>query len=301
MIFDVLCRFAEMVSKDINQEFLCPLLRKIPVFLIEAPYKDDDTWHSSKEALLKNGFFLPFDECAIQVINECCFLFRDINPRDDGMCHRREMVIFAYDQINKCYTLFFGDLVHDIDDTGINNQSQINQILVLTRDLRAYLDTKSLDDFRRQVGEEYYVSITGGLTAHLDQAMQLIYRLNEPKNFIMEAKPKIKRSKNKKIPRLHSRPTYTVLRPNAIRRQLGMAMPQEYKGGKKRPHERRRHERFLSDDRYKYQLDGRIIDPKIIPYGPRAGQLYYKKIMVPPVWIGPSTAKKGNKIYRVIL
>lgn len=132
-----------------------------------------------------------------------------------------------------------------------------------------------------------------------------IAAINNPDTFILEKtpiSPKKKQKPGKRLRLRHERPEYTILHPNKIRKR--MCLPQIAHAGKgtgKRPHERRRHEKFLSADKYKFGKDGSILDPKIIPYGPRKGEPYYKKIIQPAIWIGPKENVVGNHRYRVIL
>lgn len=135
---------------------------------------------------------------------------------------------------------------------------------------------------------------------------KIINIINYPKNFILEkTSDKIRKSTKsfKKIARAHQRPTYTVLTPDKIRQIMGLSQPGAGIAGgrKKRPHDRRQHDAFLSNDKYRFDIKGRLIEPKVIPYGSRVGQLYFKKIRIPAIWVGASEVKKGNKIYRVIL
>lgn len=167
------------------------------------------------------------------------------------------------------------------DANGNKNTDMENKIL----------ETRLFGQFMRNVSTAYE---------------ELIY-FNSPTRFILKEtkilkkKPKSNKNKNH-IRRSNERPIYTVLKPEEIRRRLNL--PTGYTGkshSSPRPHERRRHFRFLSSDRYRYNEKGEELPRKIIPYGDRKGEEYYKKIDIPATWIGPSEAVVGSHRYRVVL
>ena len=137
--------------------------------------------------------------------------------------------------------------------------------------------------------------------------MKLLNHVNKPENFILETTPvktNKKGKKSKKIPRTHDRPIYTILQPFKIREQ--MHLPQVggtgEKGSKKKPYECRRHTRFLSDKKYRFdKVTGEELPLKVIPYGPRMGELYYKETPIPAYWVGLKENIVKGKRYRVIL
>lgn len=129
--------------------------------------------------------------------------------------------------------------------------------------------------------------------------------INKPHYFIVEEKPVLskKQNKSKKIKRSNQRPNYTILHSKYVRSKMGLPEPNRSgrKGHKKRPHDRRRVVAFLQDDIYRFDRDGKPIEPKIIPWGKDKGKLYYKISERKATWVGPDTNQVGNKIYRVIL
>lgn len=129
-------------------------------------------------------------------------------------------------------------------------------------------------------------------------AINAITYLNQPNMFILETTPtkfKNKKYNGKRIPRANQRPVYTLLKPGEIRRRMGVAEPVSTHKSPV-PHERRRHTRYYSHPRYGV---GRMA--RVIPSGPRKGQTYFQKQIIPATWIGPSSGQDDKHYYRVIL
>ena len=108
-----------------------------------------------------------------------------------------------------------------------------------------------------------------------------------PKNFILEETPKGHEklaAKGKKSLRVHQRPLYTILRPNEIRKKLGLKDPTKEKSSSGSrtvtPHERRRHPRRLTVE---------------------SGYKENRVIIIEACWVGSSEAVIGNKRYKVRL
>lgn len=147
--------------------------------------------------------------------------------------------------------------------------------------------------------------VTTLTNSQLTMAFTALNAINKPHYFIVEEKPVLpkKQNKSKKIKRSHQRPHYTVLHSKYVRSKIGLPEPNRSgrKGHKKRPHDRRRVVAFLQDDIYRFDNDGKPIEPKIIPWGKDKGRFYYKISERKATWVGPDTNQIGNKIYRVIL
>ena len=118
------------------------------------------------------------------------------------------------------------------------------------------------------------------VNTHLHTAIEEVMTFNTPDRFVLETIPSKRKRAKGRIERSDSRPTYTLLRPDAIRRTMGISSNAK-EGFKKRPHERRRHFRTYKSDRYKSAKG--------------------KTVVIPATWIGPSEAEIGNKRYRVCL
>ena len=104
--------------------------------------------------------------------------------------------------------------------------------------------------------------------------------INLPSHMIVEERPaKVRPPRSKLIPRVHERPRYTLLRPGHIRRRYpGFAKAAQ---GSPRAHERRRHLRLLSNERYVNKRGQRIV--------------------VSACWVGPTEYSAGRRTYRVLL
>ena len=140
-------------------------------------------------------------------------------------------------------------------------------------------------------------------------AYQEILYMNRPSHFILRTtntKTVNSKKKQKKLKRSHQRPLYTILRPDEIRERMGIknftdGISQGTRRNLTVPFERRRHWRYLSNDKYRYDQYGYPIEPQVIPAGQRRGELYYKRVNVPATWVGTSEKIVGNKRYKVIL
>lgn len=119
-------------------------------------------------------------------------------------------------------------------------------------------------------------SIVQDATVFMDQ----VCYINIPARFVVEERPtplKSKKNQKPRIKRTNERSTYTVLTPTEIRKTLGIGKGGE--GGKKVPHQRRRHLRVLRSDRYK-GMKG-------------------KTIVVNACWVGKRDVEFGGKKYIV--
>lgn len=111
------------------------------------------------------------------------------------------------------------------------------------------------------------------------EEMILINR--SPEYFIFEQSPlKPRLPKKGRITRSPDRSRFVPLQPDAIRRIMGLNAPPG-EGGSKSPHERRRHWRHLTSERYTH----------------KRGQ----RVLVDACWVGPSEAVVGKTRYRVRL
>lgn len=119
-------------------------------------------------------------------------------------------------------------------------------------------------------------AIMKNLSAGLQEAVYMM----QPKHFILEERPNMVRKPGVRIPRHYERSIYTLLKPGEIRKRMGLQNP-SLPGSTKEPHERAGHYRTYRHERY----------------GDKVGT----KQWIKPTWIGPSEAKVGNKLYKVLL
>lgn len=114
-----------------------------------------------------------------------------------------------------------------------------------------------------------------------------LLRMSVKTLFIQETKPK-KQSKNK-YRKTFERPVYTVLRPDAARRSMGLKSPKRTKSGEireRRAHIRREHTRELRSEVFKHK-QGQTVE--------------VRRAYIPAVWEGPSESEDNKHYYRVIL
>jgi hypothetical protein len=123
--------------------------------------------------------------------------------------------------------------------------------------------------------------------SHVSTAIEQVMYFNTPDRFVLETQRVSKKQRPRKaskgrIPRSDERPVYTLLHPSEIRRVMGIGDPASDQSGRKvRPHERRRHFRTYTSERYKSARGTTVV--------------------IPATWIGPDQASVGNKRYRVCL
>ena len=138
-----------------------------------------------------------------------------------------------------------------------------------------------------QKSSDIHVGLTAVTLRNVRVALAEVFHFNNPSRFIVEKKRlgmkpfkpgKRKKSKRPKIARSQNRPIYTLLTPKEIRDTLGFPTKA---GGRKRPHERRRHFRTLTSDKYT-KMKG-------------------KTIVIPATWIGPEAADKDGHRWKVRL
>ena len=303
---------------DYSQETLCkhvknfkPIFKDAKIFMFELEEADDDV---ARNIYSRDDFFLPYPTTALMLGKKHMCIFTDTKKDQLGIDDDRGIILIEnfgkpnpFDKtefsVNRKDPVL-SVLVADWKGTEHNKTTiEINctkaYLLTKTKILKIVKDSKDLNQRSRNY------ALFQPINDSLNDLLTLISVINNPDNFILEKRhicPSIKRKKSKK-PRLlkrSERPEYTILKPSEIRKRMGLEEP-KFTGGKKRPHERKRHESFLSNPKYRFDKKGRLLEQKIIPYGRRKGELYYKKINVPAIWIGPTENIVGNHRYRVIL
>ncbi|MFW5690788.1 MAG: hypothetical protein ACOCXY_03165 [Planctomycetota bacterium] len=141
-------------------------------------------------------------------------------------------------------------------------------------------------------GGQYYVHSPANVRQHQESVEQThraanfgvfieqLRLINLPSHMIVEDRPaKVRPPRSRLIPRVHERPRYTLLKPGHIRRRYpGFAGDTH---GSPRAHERRRHLRLLSSERYVNKRGQRIV--------------------VSGCWVGSTEYSEGRRTYRVLL
>jgi hypothetical protein len=302
MIFDQFCGIAE---RHLPQ--LIPLLRQARLFQFPGrPHEvlPRDVTDEEVEAM-RQMFFLPYPVCAIEDPASCIIL-EDTEPNQIGLGGLRRFI--------ECMP--FSDNPEDFQDplevqkTWASQMKSVNKLIpsgacaITTGRIRLDKITKDENGYSiaHYAGYVDTVCLAGKLEGlmlpptnpdndsafdrvgitNAKTALEEVAYFNRPDRFVIEksvvgSKPR----SDKKIPRSDSRPLYTALTVTEIRDSLIQSAPSSGGGGKKAPHERRRHFRTFKSERYK-SMKG-------------------KTIVVPASWIGPSEVTKGRHHYKICL
>ncbi len=295
MIFDQLCGIAERYLPD-----LIPILRKVRIFIFDVDPRSTPIKVRNPDQL--DGIFMPYSTTLFHFEN-CLYVIEDTLKDQTGASQKRRFISvdrFETKDKEKCLLICVGSFVQkkydDINGFGTMIEGLVDE--AFAGDKRYFRSFDKIDIAYDEI-DKMHNDCLRNVKAVVDFAQ----RINSSENFILETRPvKTRKSKKSdKISRIHQRPTYTLLHPDKIREQMGLPDPGIGTGVGLRPHERRRHVRYLSNSKYRFDDRGVPIEPRAIPSGPRRGELYYKRIDVPATWIGPSESRRRNKIYRVIL
>ena len=137
----------------------------------------------------------------------------------------------------------------------------------------------------KDLSDEAAENLTKAALKNCIVCFEELLHVNNPSRFILERRPIKNRAgagKNGRIPRTNERPVYTILEPGKIRQRLGLAEGEGSQGGRTvTPHERRAFFRSYKADKW-VNMKG-------------------KRIVIGATWVGPSEAKVGNHLYRVLL
>lgn len=321
MLFDRLCGIVEAHIPE-----MIPILRKAKIFefpvvpheFLPKVFSEDIEW-------FEENFFLPFPVVAIEDKASCMILF-DMHKGQKGMYEKRGFIeCMSLNADNSAFresqnpfdprnSMDFtaSKLLHEqgfaVVEAGFIEKMHFESPKKFLGEgglSKTWIASKreiKMEDFHNDWADLGHANIDGPIT-NAYAAIQEIYYFNQPELFVLEEspiKPRKKSKKRQKLLRSFERPKYTMLKPREIRKQIGLPEPRGTHASPI-PHERRRHVRWLSDPIYSKDENGEPIEPKTIPFGPRKGQIYYKHVDVPAVWIGQSENKKGHKHYRVLV
>lgn len=284
----------------------------IPHEILPREFAKDTDW-------MEQNFFLPFPVVAVEDKASCIVLF-DIGKDQKGTTDRRGfMECMAF---NSDISVFRESLNPDEKEKYENPPEEseiwhregyalvtagyIEKMTMLNTDkfIGEGAVTQSLVASKRHIkmGNLHKVHPINGPILNVYSALQEIVYFNRPDSFILQESPIKKRKKSRKVDKLlrsFERPKYTILKPGEIRKRMGL--PQLGTRNSPITHERRRHDRWLSDVRHRKDEDGNLRELKKIPHGPRAGEYYYLHVDVPATWVGPSESKTKNKHYKVLI
>lgn len=317
MVFDKLCGVIERHYPKLKH-----LLDDAKIFQFEGiPHEILPTLFEGKTDSdiddMCKGFFLPYQTVVIED-GASCILLHDTLPDTIGLDHDRLFIEAAYPFTDGKYyeTKFFDTdqrkMLAQNDDIrpltvsfGEHKISEWNRqsFGATGRIIKASVLTKHkvyFDDIMKEYPKADEKNVMEGILINVGAALQEIMFFNQPDKFILERRHiKHKKTSKTKIARSHQRPVYTILHPAEIRKRMNIH--HSTKAPLIEGHDRRRHVRYLSNPIYAKDPDGYMIEPKTIPDGPRRGELYFKKTIIPATWVGPSESTIGNKRYKVIL
>jgi hypothetical protein len=313
MIFDKLCGVVERHFPDFKKMMIKAKLFQfegIPHHILPTLFEDKTEEEVND---ICNGFFLPYEVTAIED-GASCIVIVDEAPDTIGVDRPR---FYLEAMIPKNQNEYFDFKVSKPDFEFIEEMQRENVLIInygvgrikqwtktqfgttgkLYGALAANKKRIVLKDVLKRLDSEH---IQKSCLQNYVAAVQEIMFFNQPDKFILERRHvKSKSVKYGRIARTNQRPMYTILHPAKIRKKLNITSAK--RGHIEQGHDRRRHIRYLSHEIYSKDDNGAEIEPKVIPNGPRRGEFYYKKTVVPATWVGPHEAVVGNKRYKVIL
>jgi hypothetical protein len=291
MIFD---QFARMIER--HHPARVGMVESARLF--ELPYVPHEILpRVSPAAAALEDFVLPFPEVAVEDRTSCTFLF-DNAPNQVGFGTARRFIdVQRTGTGSEAYTAMdpsFRLLQETGEELFIANFGSIDQIVthgerfavqgvcelqvLFTRD--RLIDVTSRANLR-SLGEDVIQRFDAVLRNAVTALEELLLISGDHETFVLESTPlRPRHAKPGRITRSHDRPVYTLLRPDQIRRRLGLSRPGPGEGSKS-PHERRRHWRHLQSEFYTRKRG--------------------EKVLVPACWVGPSEAVTGQRRYRVRL
>ena len=282
MIFDKLAGIIERHYKMFK-----PWIKKTSLFdFTEAKLADE----IKKDPNISWEFFLPFSTITLIHKNACLTLI-DSEKDQVGFYKKRYYISFFPTKMSTQFVISYGEVIGSIaDPKRFSIEPTLEQLVrkdkILIDDPGIYFSNENAD--LRFVVSSLVIS-----------SLKLIDSLNQPNNFIFEEKnSKMNMFRNKnKLARSKARPIYTILTPNQIHKRLGAETDYNDNISHLTSHPRRRHKRWLRDEKYRFDSKGELLEPQFCP----KGKLYYKTSIIPATWVGIKEAVVGNKRYKVRL
>lgn len=267
--------------------------------LFELPYVPHEILsQASPAAKALETFVLPFPEVAVEDRTSCTFLF---DTEKDQIGFGTKRLFIDVQHTTTAAAAYAGgdptfDLLRDLgEELFIANFGTIDRIvtegeryavlgvceLQVTFSRERLVDVTTREQLSR-LGDAVVQRFDTVLRNAVTALEELLLVTGDAEAFVLENTPlRPRAAKAGRITRSHDRPVYTLLRPEQIRRRLGLKAPADGSGGARCPHERRRHWRHLQSAYYTHKRG--------------------EKVLVPACWIGPSEAVVGQRRYRVRL
>jgi hypothetical protein len=292
MIFDRLAMVAER-----HLPHLKPLLEHMHLFHFDGRAHEVLPKEHSQDTLdfLAENFFLPFPVTAIED-SASCVVLADTVPDQKGLSGERNFIEitpldgstiseFADSEKDKSkgrawlpkgfVTITLGR-IHEIKTENTKGMQ-----ISVSLDAVFGADKKTLSNITPLMSAEDKEMATKETGRNVHTAYEEVMFFNAPNRFVVERRGTVMRGMPKgRVLRSHDRPTYILLTPTEIRETLGISAEAET-GKKVRVHERRRHYRKLTSERFKK----------------KRGQT----IVIPATWCGTSEATVGKTHYKVCL
>lgn len=276
---------------------LLPLFKDAKIFVFEGVIGTQFSRNYQWEE-----FFLPYPVVATIIDQQSLIILSDTVENQVGISEKRRFTMFFAlpdSPGQKTYAVIDGRFRRPKGQHQAEMWIDTFAGATKTFVLKTY-EGSDLDMLAQDPGNEILREIQA-MTENVYVAMNLLMDVNTPENFILEKSPAKQQRTGKKIPRSHQRPEYTLLSPKRIREEMRLPPVPAGTRASPRPHDVRKHEKWLSAKRYRFDRRGMPIESKVIPRGPRKGEMYYKHQIIEAHWSGPSENRVGNKIYRVIL
>lgn len=300
MLFDKLCGLAE--RHEIIKE-LRPILENAKIFELPGSAIELLPKAIERYEFFQDFFFLPFPVVAIED-NESCIVIMDLAQDQKGFEEDRLFIEilpqiptgrnytnapseeFVAKTVELSYNAGFNPYDAYVVTTGLVKLilPTAEQLLIDGFCTFSIVLTKDKVVINEERMKQYLMDrvYAASRIQNAAVALQEIMYFNTPDRFVVEEAPsKPLNKKDKKIPRTVSRPKFTLLHPNEIRKKLRLPDEQVEKRKSPNPHWRRRHVRVLKSDRWVNKKG--------------------KEIFIAAKWIGPTEATVGKKRYKVRL
>ncbi len=274
MLFDKFCGLAERHFPEYEK-----LLRRTALFNFNY---DEEKLASLDPLALEvediSNCILPFDVSVIENKSRSILIEKLTNNR-----YKIVDILDTKSLLNNGIDFVISDFIAVFEDIGNYHFVLNNQFYIFSDGgKKALFDVMDLETHTE--GKELIANIKHALAVTFSIAHKQLSLLNTKDRFVVEKTGKLK-THGKQIPRAHQRPSYTLLTIKEIREVFKKdasieASTRELVEG----HYRRRHFRELRDERFTKNDDGSN-----------------KKLLIEPMWVGPSEATVSGHKYKVRL
>ena len=304
MLFD---KLAGIVERQLPQ--FKKLLDQVHLFHLDViphlilPKRGDISEEERHEA--EDYFIMPFDTVAVEDKASCviitpvnkgisgiwqewyCLEITDLK-NNDGKTHRPN----ASDALKSAQTGLVDDAYTIAEGRITITRSNTSDYSIVSVPNKYYFGNKD------NITDENYTNKLGLNTKLLWEALandlgnnamtcleELMLLMHSKERFVLEKLPLKPKTRGKQIPRSHQRTTYTILKVGDIHELMDRdPAARQARAALTESHYRRRHYRFLKNEKYKRNEDGTV-----------------KRVLIDPIWVGPKEARVGQHVYKVRL